>query len=100
MIDQLKDYKQHFESIDDALDGDCPDEFMDELMQTIMQDPVILPSGHRCDRNTIIRQLAVSPIDPFTRAPLTVEMLKPDVELKKSIYEYIRAKVEELNKKP
>lgn len=95
MVSQLKDYKNHFDMINSAID-DCPEEFLDSLMDTIMQDPVILPSGNRCDRSSIIRQLSISPIDPFTRSPLTIDMVKSDPELKERIHEYIKTRVEEL----
>ena len=36
----------------------APEEFKDALMDTVMSDPVILPtSGHVVDRSTIIRHL-------------------------------------------
>ena len=66
-----------------------------------MQDPVILPSGNRCDRKNIERHILSTPNDPFNRfnisrtdllilfndcrQPLTEDMLKPDLELKAQI---------------
>ena len=75
-------------------------------MGELMQDPVILPSGNRCDRKNIERHILSTPNDPFNRfnitsrkisrtdllilfnncrQPLTEDMLKPDFELKAQI---------------
>lgn len=48
-------------------------------MQTLMEDPVELPSGVVMDRPTIVRHLLNDPTDPFTRQPLSEEQLKPGV---------------------
>lgn len=97
LILNLNDYAKHFELINSAIEN-CPEEFLDSLMDTIMQDPVILPSGNRCDRSSIVRQLSISPIDPFTRSPLTIDMVRPDTELRNRIHEYIKLRIEELQK--
>ena len=46
-------------------------------MNTIMLDPVELPSGNIMDRSVIGRHLLNSNTDPFSRQKLTEEMLKP-----------------------
>lgn len=56
--------------------ADAPDEFKDPLMDTLMIDPVILPSGQIMDRPVIMRHLLNSNTDPFNRQPLTEEMLE------------------------
>jgi len=70
---------------DEALVADAPDEFLDEIMSTFMSDPVILPSGHFVDRSTITQHLLNDPKDPFNREPMTIDDLKPAVELKAKI---------------
>eukprot|EP00271_Cylindrocystis_brebissonii_P000919 TRINITY_DN11118_c0_g1_i1.p1 TRINITY_DN11118_c0_g1~~TRINITY_DN11118_c0_g1_i1.p1 ORF type:complete len:1080 (-),score=209.96 TRINITY_DN11118_c0_g1_i1:1215-4454(-) len=65
--------------------GDIPDEFLDPIQCTLMKDPVILPSGNTMERAVILRHLLSDPKDPFNRAHLTPEMLKPNVELKAQI---------------
>jgi ubiquitin conjugation factor E4 B len=56
--------------------GDAPDEFKDPLMDTLMIDPVCLPtSGKIMDRSVILRHLLNSTSDPFNRQPLTEENL-------------------------
>uniref|UniRef100_A0A4W3H6N9 Ubiquitin conjugation factor E4 B n=1 Tax=Callorhinchus milii TaxID=7868 RepID=A0A4W3H6N9_CALMI len=63
--------------------GDAPDEFRDPLMDTLMNDPVKLPSGTIMDRSIILRHLLNSPTDPFNRQHLTENMLEPG----KGVYE-------------
>uniref|UniRef100_T1ISF9 Ubiquitin conjugation factor E4 B n=1 Tax=Strigamia maritima TaxID=126957 RepID=T1ISF9_STRMM len=65
--------------------SDAPDEFRDPLMDTVMEEPVILPSGTIMDRAIIVRHLLNSNTDPFTRQPLTMDMLSPATELKNRI---------------
>jgi len=66
--------------------GEAPDEFLDPLMQTLMDDPVLLTTSNvTVDRSTIEQHLLNSKIDPFNRAPLSIDMIKPAVELKAKI---------------
>lgn len=55
--------------------SDAPEEFKDALMDTVMEDPVVLPSGKIVDRSIIIRHLLNSHTDPFNRQTLTEDML-------------------------
>lgn len=61
----------------DANYGDAPEEFRDPLMDTLMEDPVKLPSGIVMDKPVIIRHLLNSATDPFSRQPLSEDMLIP-----------------------
>uniref|UniRef100_A0AAQ5ZKS0 Ubiquitin conjugation factor E4 B n=1 Tax=Amphiprion ocellaris TaxID=80972 RepID=A0AAQ5ZKS0_AMPOC len=72
--------------------GDAPDEFKDPLMDTLMTDPVMLPSGNIMDRSIILRHLLNSPTDPFNRQPLTESMLESVPELKERIHAWMREK--------
>ncbi|XP_075165456.1 ubiquitin conjugation factor E4 B-like [Haematobia irritans] len=65
--------------------ADAPDEFKDPLMDTLMSDPVVLPSGTIMDRAIITRHLLNSNTDPFNRQHLTEDMLVPNIELKERI---------------
>ena len=66
-----------------------PIEFVCELMGDIMNDPVLLPSSKKIvDRPNIRRHLLSSANDPYTRAPLSEEMLVSQTELKKQIDEW------------
>ncbi|XP_037124262.1 ubiquitin conjugation factor E4 B isoform X5 [Syngnathus acus] len=72
--------------------SDAPDEFKDPLMDTLMTDPVMLPSGNIMDRSIILRHLLNSPTDPFNRQPLTESMLESIPELKVRIHAWMREK--------
>lgn len=62
--------------------GEIPDEFLDPLMFTLMEDPVILPTSKTTiDRSTIRSHLLSDPNDPFNRAPLKIEDVVPDTIL-------------------
>ncbi|KAM9630352.1 ubiquitin conjugation factor E4 B isoform 1-T1 [Morphnus guianensis] len=72
--------------------SDAPDEFRDPLMDTLMTDPVRLPSGTIMDRSIILRHLLNSSTDPFNRQTLTENMLEPVPELKEQIHAWMRDK--------
>lgn len=64
-------------------DVDIPDAYLDPILMTIMKDPVVLPDSQQTiDRSTIQRHLLSSNTDPFTRAELTLTMVKPNTTLK------------------
>lgn len=65
--------------------ANAPEEFKDPLMDTLMSDPVVLPSGTVMDRAIITRHLLNSCTDPFNRQHLTEDMLVPNIELKQRI---------------
>lgn len=65
--------------------GEIPDEFMDVLMGSLMEDPVILPSKKTVDRSTIRASLLSKPVDPFSNVPMKIEDVVPDLDLKEKI---------------
>ncbi|KAF4314115.1 ubiquitin conjugation factor e4 [Botryosphaeria dothidea] len=66
--------------------GEIPDEFLDPLIFDIMKDPVILPKSKiTIDRSVIQSHLLSDPNDPFNRAPLKIEDVIPNTELKAKI---------------
>lgn len=70
--------------------GEIPEEFRDPLLDTLMHDPVRLPtSGNIMDRYSITRHLLNTQTDPFNRQKLTEEMLEPVTELKFRIEDWI-----------
>jgi len=77
---------------EEALLQDAPDEFKDEILDTLMEDPVLLPSGHVVDRSTIAQHVLNDPTDPFNRNPLTLEDVQPATELKQRILAWIAEK--------
>jgi ubiquitin conjugation factor E4 B len=69
--------------------GEVPDEFLDPLIYTIMEDPVILPTSKTViDRSTIRSHLLSDPIDPFNRQPLKIEDVIPATDLKERIEKF------------
>lgn len=69
--------------------GEVPDELLDPLMYTLMEDPVILPGSRvTIDRSTIKAHLLSDPTDPFNRMPLKLEDVIDDVEMKQRIFEF------------
>jgi len=73
--------------------GEIPDDFLDPIMQTLMLDPVKLPtSGNVMDRAVIMRILLTEHLDPFNRAELKPEQLQTDEETKERIHSFLRSK--------
>ncbi|KAM4704451.1 ubiquitin conjugation factor E4 B [Rhinophrynus dorsalis] len=72
--------------------SDAPDEFRDPLMDTLMTEPVRLPSGTIMDRSIILRHLLNSSTDPFNRQTLTESMLEPVPELRERIQAWMHDK--------
>jgi len=69
--------------------GEIPDELLDPLMYTLMEDPVILPNSRvTIDRSTIRSHLLSDPHDPFNRMPLKIEDVVPDEDMKKRIEQF------------
>jgi hypothetical protein len=79
---------QRAAAAEDEDDGDVPEEFLCELMGNVMEDPVKLPSGKVCDRPTILRHLLTSEFDPYSKQPLTAQMLEPQTELAARIQDW------------
>lgn len=73
---------------------DAPDEFLDPVMATLMEDPVMLPGSKTIvDRLTIKKHLMNDPTDPFNRSPLTIDQVIPQTELKQRIDDYREEKL-------
>jgi len=81
--------------------GDIPDEFLDPLMFTLMEDPVKLPSSRMTiDRQTIKSHLLSDATDPFNRAPLRIEDVQPDSEMKEKIDAWIKERRSAVHREP
>lgn len=64
--------KEDQEAEDDL--GEIPDEYLDPVMFSLMEDPVLLPTSKQIvDRSTIRSHLLSDPTDPFNRQPLKIE---------------------------
>ncbi|PNH06613.1 Acetyl-coenzyme A carboxylase carboxyl transferase subunit alpha, chloroplastic, partial [Tetrabaena socialis] len=69
---------------------EVPEDFLDPITSAIMADPVVLPDSQvSVDRATIERHFLTSLSDPFSRTPLTREALKPNVQLRDKIQEWL-----------
>eukprot|EP00092_Neocalanus_flemingeri_P008087 GFUD01008727.1.p1 GENE.GFUD01008727.1~~GFUD01008727.1.p1 ORF type:complete len:1041 (+),score=441.41 GFUD01008727.1:59-3181(+) len=78
---------------EEELLADCPEEFLCPIMSIVMMDPVKLPSSKQTvDRTTIARHLLSDQSDPFNRAPLTMDMVEQDVELKEKVKAWVEEK--------
>ena len=83
--EQVRKREQEIEEEEEEM-GEAPEEFLDPLMMSLMDDPVRLPtSGHIVDRSVIMQHLLNDKHDPFSRQPLTADMLEPQPELKAKI---------------
>ena len=77
LIERFAKAKQEDEAAESDL-GEIPEEFLDPLMFTLMEDPVRLPvSKIVIDRSTIRSHLLSDPHDPFNRVPLKIEDVVP-----------------------
>jgi ubiquitin conjugation factor E4 B len=91
-INRAKEEAKSQERLNEKLE-DAPDRFLDPILQTLMTDPVKLPTSNvTVDRVTITRHLLSTPLDPFNRAPLSIDQLIPDVELKAEIDKWLSSK--------
>ncbi|TFK28063.1 ubiquitin conjugation factor E4 [Coprinopsis marcescibilis] len=87
-IVKVEDARAVMEAEEDL--GEVPDEFLDPLMFTVMKDPVRLPSSNAIvDRATIKSHLLSDTKDPFNRAPLSIEDVVPEPELKAKINTFL-----------
>ena len=77
---------------------DVPEEYVDPLMQTLISDPVYLPTSNLImDRHIIERHLITEKFDPFNRKPLKKTDLQARPELKKKIARFIEESKKKLN---
>lgn len=73
--------------------GEIPEEFLDPLMFTLMEDPVLLTTSNvTVDRSTIVAHLLNDQTDPFNRMPLSMAQVQPNEELKARIGHFKQAR--------
>lgn len=105
VLNQARDMIELQAAVEEFL-GEIPEQYLDPLLNTLMTDPVRLPSGNIVDRAVMERHLlasqsngsgsnsgSTSGVDPFTREPLTLDMLEPCDALKREIQLYLRTKL-------
>ncbi|RXW24458.1 hypothetical protein EST38_g1393 [Candolleomyces aberdarensis] len=92
-VERVEEAKATLQAEEDL--GEVPDEYLDSLMFTVMKDPVMLPSSRAIlDRSTIKSHLLSDSKDPFNRAPLTIEEVIPQPELKAQIDTFLKERRE------
>ncbi|MBL4898342.1 MAG: hypothetical protein JKX76_01715 [Colwellia sp.] len=69
--------------------GEPPSDLLDPIMNTLMVNPVTLPSGHVMDRSVIERHLLCDETNPFTREHLTKDLLVPNNEIKEKVNKWL-----------
>jgi ubiquitin conjugation factor E4 B len=85
MAAQIATAKEQADLVEADL-GEIPDDYVDPLMATLMEDPVTLPiSKQVVDRSTIQSHLLSDPQDPFNRTPLKIEDVIPNDALREEI---------------
>lgn len=78
----------------ESLIADAPQEFLDPVLDTVMRDPVRLPTSNTIiDRSTITQHLLNAETDPFNRQHLTMDMVEPVPELRQRIRDWIASKL-------
>jgi len=91
-IKEVKETAMEQKTTEDIL-GEIPDEFLCAISYDLMKNPVKLPSGVVVDRSSISRHLLSDQHDPFSRAPLTQDMLEEETELKQKIDQWVSEKL-------
>merc|ERR1719320_287695 len=106
-LEELEKFKKSFWKIlpkyeetqlTEAKLGDIPEKYQDDLIGSLMKDPVQLPDGSRMDRPYVVQMLMNKKENPFTRQPMTESDVKPLPELKKEIELWVHAQLHGLKK--
>ncbi|KAA6397500.1 MAG: hypothetical protein EZS28_006980, partial [Streblomastix strix] len=69
-----------------------PKGFEDQILNTLIRRPVLLPSGNVTDYNCIFQNICNYGKDPFNNNPLYIDQLEPLPELEKQINDWIEQK--------
>ena len=69
-----------------ASNKELPEEFFCPLTKRVMKDPVVDNDGHSYEREAIERWLRAQSSSPVTNEYLSLDMLRPNKELKSRIY--------------
>ena len=91
-----------YHELENELDlDDIPDEFLDPIMGTLINDPVMLPNSDTImERDIIFRHVIAEKNNPFNREELSIkdiENFNSRDEIKEKICEFNRKKSETLN---
>ena len=98
LVEQVKLARESVEDMEELI-NDAPSEFLDPLLNTLMRNPVLLPtSGTIMDKSVIAQHLLNNETDPFNRQHLTMSMLQNDDLLRERITDWIKMKRNERNR--
>ncbi|KAF9919148.1 hypothetical protein BX616_000836 [Lobosporangium transversale] len=85
LVQKVEDMRQQGAEDEEEL-GEIPEEFLDPLLFTLMEDPVLLPTSNiSIDRSTIKSHLLSDSTDPFNRMPLKISDVVDNIELREKI---------------
>ncbi|KAI7817553.1 ubiquitin elongating factor core-domain-containing protein [Gamsiella multidivaricata] len=85
LVLKVEDVRQQGAEDEEEL-GEIPEEFLDPLLYSLMEDPVLLPTSNiSIDRSTIKSHLLSDTTDPFNRMPLKIGDVIDNVELREKI---------------
>ncbi|ESO87173.1 hypothetical protein LOTGIDRAFT_210561 [Lottia gigantea] len=91
--DKIRGMQEKTQAEDDLVE-EAPEEFLDPILGSLMKDPVLLPTSNTIvDRAVISRHILSDQSDPFNRAPLTMDMVVPQTDLKLKIEEWRKSKL-------
>ncbi|HSW70783.1 MAG TPA: U-box domain-containing protein [Gammaproteobacteria bacterium] len=77
-----------------------PEAFKCELLSTVMDNPVRLPTTNQiCDGKAVLAALTHKPENPFNRQAMKIEDAKPELELRNKIALYVDQVVERVHDK-
>ncbi|CAF1034999.1 unnamed protein product [Didymodactylos carnosus] len=62
----------------------------DPITLDLYKDPVIAEDGHTYEREAILQWIREKGNSPFTRQPLDINKLHPNIEIKRQVAEYIK----------
>lgn len=91
-VDGLMQYTEHMANTHENAfyTGEIPDYYMCPVSMEIMLDPVTTPNGVSYERRCIEEHLRTNgAVDPLTRKTLTLDMLRPNTNLRAAIQDYL-----------
>ncbi|KAE9611135.1 hypothetical protein Lal_00012075 [Lupinus albus] len=90
-MEQLEALEKVFnKAAEDDIPTEIPDYLCCKITLDIFHDPVITPSGHTYERAVIIEHLQkVGKFDPFTRQPLQISQLVPNLAIKEAVQAFL-----------
>ena len=70
--------------------SEIPKEFLCPITLSIMKDPVLMSDGQTYEKSAIEKALAISPLSPITKQPLSMKDAKPNYALKSLIENFLK----------